>query len=382
MKFKLFHSAQGQHNMITIFKKGVNENSIAKTFITNHKGFPSEQILLNIFNFSDLNTDYFTTHQSEIFEGENHYIRIEGKSGGSHSLKSIFEAIKSDQTLGEICFVRQGLRTGIDKITDSHLEKFKYSGFKGEGVFILTEKELTEKGINKNDKLIRPLYKNSDIDKYTTQINTNKFLIYTDNTITLNLLMTEHIAIYNHLNSYKDLIVKIRNQNNEDSTTWFILDRPREEWIFEGDKIIAPQRSKSNTFGFNSVSWYSSADVYFIKSKNNNYNLKYILAILNSKLFLLWLLNKGKRKGEMLELYQQPLSEIPIKEISMNIQLILASLADKIISHKSENKATILLEQRLDKLIDKLYDLKYEEVKVIDPEFSLSEQEYEALSIE
>ena len=381
-EMKLFPSAQGQHNMITIFKKGLNKDATVKSFITKYKGFPKEQVLPIIFEFSDSNTDYYTTIHSEIFEGDNHYIRIEGKSGGSDSLKSIFEAINCEQTLGDICFVRQGLRTGIDKIADSHLEKFKHKGFKGEGVFILTEAELKEKGISKKDKLIRPLFKNSDVNKYVSNIKTNKYLIYTDNSISLNKLKNDHNAIYNHLKNYKDLIIKIRNQNNEDSGTWFILDRPREEWIFEGEKIVAPQRSKTNTFGFNSVSWYSSADVYYIKTNSKKYNLKYILALLNSKLFLIWLLNKGKRKGEMLELYQQPLSEIPIKEVSKSIQSNIASFADKIITLKFDDNATSVLEKQIDNLVYKLYELTYDEVKVIDPEFGLTKKEYEAIKLE
>jgi adenine-specific DNA-methyltransferase len=175
--------------------------------------------------------------------------------------------------------------------------------------------------------------------------------------------------------------MKIRDQNNEDSTNWFILDRPREEWIFNGEKIVAPQRSKTNTFGFNEVSWYSSADVYYIKTKNKKYNLKYILALLNSNLFFIWLLNKGKRKGEMLELYQQPLSEIPIKEVSNNSQSNIASLADKIISLRLEGKESYILEKQIDNLIYKLYELTYEEVLIIDPKFSLSKKEYGLIEI-
>ncbi len=161
-----------------------------------------------------------------------------------------------------------------------------------------------------------------------------------------------------------------------------MLDRPREEWIFEGDKIVAPQRSRTNTFGFNSVSWYSSADVYYIKTNNKKYDLKYILALLNSRLFFIWLLNKGKRKGEMLELYQQPLSEIPIKEVSKNIQSTLATLAAKIISLKSEDKDTVVFEKQIDNFVYNLYELTYDEVKVIDPAFSLTKKEYEAIKLE
>ena len=39
-------------------------------------------------------------------------------------------------------------------------------------------------------------------------------------------------------------------------------------------------------------------------------------------------------------------------------------------------------EHQIDNLVYKLYELTYDEVKVIDPEFSLSKKEYEAIKLE
>lgn len=311
-EIKLFASALGQHNLISIFKKGVDKNLKAKTFYTKNKGFADSNELDNILSFKNKNTNYFVLNQDEIFEGKENYIRIGGINGGNDELSSIFEVLKSNNLLGDICYVRQGLRTGIDKITDVHLKKFKYQGNKGEGVFILTEEELNKKGISLTDNIVKPLFKNSDISKYSTKENTNQYLLYIDKNISLESLKNDNPNIYRHLSTYAELIKSIRSKNNEDSSDWFRLDRTREQWLFEDEKIVAPQRSKTNTFGFNNISWYSSADVYYIKTKDEKYNLKYILALLNSKLFFLWLSHKGKRKGDMLELYQKPLSEIPI----------------------------------------------------------------------
>ena len=74
------------------------------------------------------------------------------------------------------------------------------------------------------------------------------------------------------------------------------LWRSRKKIIFESSKIVAPQRSLTNTFGYNEISWYESADVYFITPKDNFYSLKYILALLNSKLYFLWLYHQAKGK--------------------------------------------------------------------------------------
>ena len=40
------------------------------------------------------------------------------------------------------------------------------------------------------------------------------------------------------------------------------------------------------------------------------------------------------------------------------------------------------LEKAIDRLVYKLYQLTYDEVKIIDPEFALTEQEYTAIKIE
>lgn len=338
-EIKLFASAMGQHNLISIFKKGFDKNTKAKTLFTKNKGFADSIEIEKILSFKDTNTDYFELSQDEIFEGKENYIRIGGSSGGNDELSSIFMALKTNDLLGDICFVRQGLRTGVDKISDTHINKFKYKGNKGEGVFILSLDELNKKGISIDNPIVKPLFKNSDVNKYLTNENTNQYLLYIDGNVTLDSLINDNLNIYNHLINYKELIQKIRYGNNEDSENWFKLDRTREQWLFEGEKIVAPQRSKTNTFGYNNISWYSSADVYYIKTKDKKYNLKYILALLNSKLFFLWLSYKGKRKGDMLELYQKPLSEIPI--IFSTEMKLFEYIIDLILYTKSKSTSSI-----------------------------------------
>ncbi len=40
------------------------------------------------------------------------------------------------------------------------------------------------------------------------------------------------------------------------------------------------------------------------------------------------------------------------------------------------------LENQIDNLVYRLYDLTYDEVKVIDPQFNLTEEEYKAIALE
>ncbi len=133
---------------------------------------------------------------------------------------------------------------------------------------------------------------------------------------------------------------------------------------------MAPQRSKVNTFGYNQINWYASADVYFITQKEESLSLKYILALLNSKLFYIWLYFKGKRKGETLELYLKPLSEIPIKKIPLSSQTPFIERVDKILDlsdggRGTKNSKVIKLQLEIDQLVYQLYELTQEEIAFI-----------------
>lgn len=363
-ELKLFSTALGQHNMITLFQKGKLKNKSVETFYTSQKGRATQYILNNLFSKKDSETEYYSLNQDEVFEGDEHYIRTRGTSGGNSLLHKIFSVLGKGTELGSICDVRQGLRTGADKISNSHINKFGFSGVKGEGVFILSLAEIKRLGYDEPNDIIKPLFKNSDIIKFYSKEYTDQFLLYIDNEIELLTLKNEYPTIYEHILQYKDLICNIRGKNNEKSGNWFRLDRPREKYLFEGEKICVPQRSNSNRFGFHKGAWYASADVYFIKSNDAKYKLKYLLALLNSNLFYLWFYFKGKRKGEMLELYQKPLSEAPI--LLSNRQDLYVKFVDYILFIKSEKPNDLnfkLIDAYFEQIINGLiYELYFPEL--------------------
>ena len=79
----------------------------------------------------------------------------------------------------------------------------------------------------------------------------------------------------------------------------------------------------------------------------------------------------------MLELYQRPLSEIPVKEISPKQQKPFIELVDKILSitksgdylqDKFKQAKVKSLEAEIDQLVYHLYDLTPEEIKIVEGE--------------
>ncbi|RCW36784.1 Eco57I restriction-modification methylase domain-containing protein [Marinilabilia salmonicolor] len=110
---------------------------------------------------------------------------------------------------------------------------------------------------------------------------------------------------------------------------------------------------------------------------------KFWLAYLNSS-FTSWYAYNFiyARAIRTMHFYNFYIQQVPIPNISKEIQLIFVRKVDNIISQKAKGLDTSTLEQDIDNLIYSLYDLTYDEVKIIDPEFPLGKEEYEAIEIE
>jgi adenine-specific DNA-methyltransferase len=75
------------------------------------------------------------------------------------------------------------------------------------------------------------------------------------------------------------------------------------------------------------------------------------------------------------------ISQILITLVTKQKQKVIENLVQKCITAKKcdRNADTSELENAIDRLVYKLYQLTYEEIKIIDPEFELTEQEYTAI---
>jgi len=355
-ELKIFESATGQHNMITILKKGKKDNELANTIITHKKGHATSEILQKILSGDDNETDYYQMKQKDLYDDDEYYIRLIPKS--DEPIQKILDKIKNTGTkLGNICNVNQGIVTGADKVSKKHIDKYRIKAEIGNGIFVLSDKDISNLNLSKKDReILKPWFKNSDIFRWGTLLSTTEKLIYADK----RLRNLDGNKLKEHLEKFKKIL--------DDSTVNSpYLHRPR-DINFDSAKIVAPQRSPRNTFGYNEVPWYAASDVFFITQKDENVSLKYILALLNSKLYYLWLYYRGKRKGEFLELYQKPLSEIPIKIVPQMDQQPFIDLVDKILAAKKDNPQadTTAWEKEIDQLVYKLYDLTDEEIAIIE----------------
>jgi len=259
-----------------------------------------------------------------------------------------------------ICNINQGLVTGKDRYLDKE---------HNEGVFVLTRTEYEQ--IDQKDRVkLRPFYKNSDLKRYYAN-QTPKYYLVSVNDIETEEELKNYPSIYSHLSKYKKCLMKRSINGVLESAyqkgKWWAMTTDRPNINFNGEKILCPQRSRVNTFAYSNESWYASADVYYITKNKEGYSQKYILSILNSKLIYYWLYHMGKRKGEMLELYLEPLQYIPIKAVSEDMQIPFIELANRILTAKKDNPLTdtSVIEEEIDQLVYRLYGLTKEEELIV-----------------
>jgi adenine-specific DNA-methyltransferase len=349
----IFESAKGQHDIIMIIKNGSNQEKEAEVNYFNSLNRIKLESLKNLSKIEGLVTKYKSN--KDIFDGDQNYLRLDSSDdNNSKEYANIINKIKSSsKTLGYYCNINVGIQTGADKVTKRHIEDLKIASNKGDGIFVLTKKEATDKNLEK--LYIKQLYKNSDIKKYTCNENSDQRIIY----VTDNMPMDSNVI--KHLKIYKGILEK-RREVKLGRINWYDLWWARDQSIFEKEKIVVPQRSKENTFAYiDAKPWYACTDVFFITTKNNEINLKYLLAILNSTLIYFWLFNRGKRKGKILELISQPLTEIPIHFPDIETQGKIVNIVDQILVKKSEGNETITLENNLDELIFRVYKIEENE---------------------
>jgi len=392
-ELKIFDSATGQHNSITILLKS-KKQIFAENLETKRIGNSNYNVLNTLLHKRDSQTNYYKVSQEDLFEGNDNQIRIAGSKGSNEngiSIESVINKMRvHSEPLSTITKVLMGLVTRADSVSNFHLKIDKnLKAKKGDGIFVLNKKEIVSLQLNETDlkKYVRPLFKNSDVRRYySKQINDLYLLYIKDEGKPIKLPP----SLNKHFERFEFLLTELKKNflKNEIAATfvkrwlangnYFVLFNPKKEEYFNSEKIVCPYRSKINSFSYNEIEWYGLQDICYILPNSKEYNLKYILAILNSPLCFNWLFYKGKRKGSMLEIGKNTLGDIPIRRCDHNKQNYIIKIVEQILNLKKINpdEDTSSLENKVNCLVYILYELSYEEVMLIDPNFPLSEMEF------
>lgn len=336
---------------------------MAKLATSHRVGF-NPSAVNSILRGVDEKTEYSMVDQVGLFEGDQLYIRI--GTGASDINDSIFRRMMTGERLADICHINLGCHCVLSKITNKHIEEYGDEYVLNEGVYVLNLQE-AQKFENADDKekaKIKPFIKNSNIGKWTMTFADLKFIYlrWEDN-------LDDFPIIKEHLLRFKKIRLSQVESYGEKTWPWYAIHRPREEFLFAiGDKIVLPYRSKRNIFAYTNKEVFASGDVFFIllnKKGQECTNIKYILGLLNSELYYFWLYHKGKRKGDILEMYWQPLAEVPVIIPSAEEQKKVIDLSEHMISLSESGLDCSDDEERLNAIVHEIYGLSEAEIKAV-----------------
>jgi hypothetical protein len=167
--------------------------------------------------------------------------------------------------------------------------------------------------------------------------------------------------------------IKYQYNNKSDFKTKEIFERPK--ILVQRIRNLSLKRRLISTLDENN--YYTMNTLRIIYIKNNKYDLRYILALLNSSLINYYFAKSFNNK----DIYAYQLEKIPIKLAEQKEQSKIKSLVDKILllnqkieslhnKNTNENKKIegeiIKIDKEIDDLVYKIYGITDEEKKIIE----------------
>ena len=204
----------------------------------------------------------------------------------------------------------------------------------------------------------------------------------------------EYILFYEFIESFKDLPDVIKDYLKENRTTlnkratvknegrdWWKYNRPLHKDYYKFPRIFSNYRNDSNKFAIDENKefiGYTNSTVIF--DTNEKIDLKYLLALLNSKVLTFRYQSIGKKTGNnSYEYFSVGISKLPIPEISLEQQKPFIDLVDKMIDLNKElnnnltpkekrllEKQIEVTDKKINQLVYELYDLTDEEIHIVE----------------
>jgi len=274
------------------------------------------------------------------------YNGIKNKAKWTLSVESELSILKKIETdtikLEEIADCKQGIVTGLDK------------------AFITTTNEFE----NLPKELVKTFIKVGDIHKYCIIPVEKRELIYTNDIKKI----SDYPELEKRLTQYKTQLSERREAQNG-KIRWFDLQWSRNKELFESPKLICRFKAAFNTFMYDENNLYSSADTTIVrinKEKSKDYDLKYLLGLLNSKLLDYYLKSYSKLMDYRYEYGSVTVGRLRIKKSKNQKEII--KLVDKILEIKSNNPAQYIseIEKEIDNKVYEIYGIDETEIQIIE----------------
>ena len=145
---------------------------------------------------------------------------------------------------------------------------------------------------------------------------------------------------------------------------------PRYKEIFEQPKILIREAGSVITATYDDNNFYIMSSLYNAILRDKAFSLKYLLGLLNSRLFqfLMYKLTFEKTRGAFTKAKIFHYYELPVKDCSPVSQQEIIGTVDEILAEKKKNPMVNVgnLESSLNKLVYDLYGLTDDEIRIIE----------------
>ncbi|EJG3290647.1 Eco57I restriction-modification methylase domain-containing protein, partial [Campylobacter coli] len=217
-------------------------------------------------------------------------------------------------------------------------------------------------------KLIRKMLRGRDIKRYSYEW-AGLWVIGTFPSLKINI--EQYPALKQYLSQFLPHIEQSGEKGcrKKTSNKWFeTQDNIAYYEEFEKEKIVWAEMTKEACFVYDNSNFFTNQTCYFF----THCDYKYLLAILNSRLIVYYMQYISSHLGQgAFRWIRQYIEKLPIPKInSKNEKLAdeLINLVDEILKAKEQDKNanTQELENKINSIVYKLYNLTEEEIKIIE----------------
>jgi adenine-specific DNA-methyltransferase len=248
-----------------------------------------------------------------------------------------------------------GIKTGLNK------------------AFIIDKNEADIFKKSKNIEIIRKYAKPTGISKW--KIESDKYFLSTGFDIDIEKKYPE---IFKHFLKFKSKLIARQDKG----LNWWNLRSCAYYELFDKPKIIYIRTAKHHSFYLDEEAYFINDSCYLIGSDN-----KYLFFFLNSILFdwfkrIKFVAYGDADEGGRVKLDYNKMITVPIKQITEKQLKWFEKQYSTIKSNLANAGKVKTLENEAETMLFKIYDLTYNEVKTVCPDFWMNEQEYKNFKIE
>ena len=158
----------------------------------------------------------------------------------------------------------------------------------------------------------------------------------------------------------------------------------KEEYFFEGERVLIRETGSSITTLCLDYPLLCTRSLYSIKLPDDHIDYRYLTGVLNSRLIQYYYTTKFKSETELFpKIRIAQVKEIPVPCASKEIQKTISRYVNLIMDKKRVNieEDVLDLENSIDLLVYKLYNLSYDDILSIDSRTTIKREEYQKFCV-